>query len=242
MTETRPDPRLIERLTAQIRSHDCSSRAWIAGGEALAIGLLAAAGSGDLDPWASDLADTMVGSLLRVLDRSVNDATVEERVRLARAAVVLSVARPHCTSVLDGAVDAWLGWTPEPAEAHHGAEILGAWTLLCLLRDNLDGAAHVAWRMSQADEGGTGMILYDWAVARIQVHGQTREIQCFHALRTSLGFRDDPQPALLVLGAAVAVQAGKGRRNTVQPWLDEIAVELERDGTSRSTPLAVGRR
>ena len=242
LTHTRPAPRIIERLTSQIRSHDCAPGAWIAGGEALAIGLLAAAGEGELDPWASDLADTMVGALLRVLDRSVNTATVEERVRLARAAAVLSVARPHCTSVLDGAVDAWLEWTPEPAEAHHGGEILGAWTMLCLLRANLDGAAHAAWRLSQVDDGGPGMILHDWAVARIQVHGQSREIGCFHALRTSLSARDDNQPALLVLAAAVAVQAGKGRRRTVRPWLEDIAKELARDGTARATPLAVGRR
>ena len=232
----------MERLTALIRSPSCSTSAWIAGGEALALGILRAAGDGELEIWAADLADTMVGALLRVLERSVNEAPVEERIRLAQAAVVLSIARPHCTSVLDGAVDAWIGWTPERAAPRHGDETLATWTLLYLLRENLDEAAHAAWCLAGVDQAAIGMILHDWAVARIQAHGADREVQCFHALRASLSVSQDSRPGLLLVAAAVAVKAGGCKRRMVMPWLDDMARELARDGTARATPVRAARR
>lgn len=236
-----PDGRLMERLVSRIRSRDGSAASWIAGGEALAMGLLLASRTGELPLWASDLADTMVGSLLRVLDRSLDEATVDERIGLSLGAVVLSVARPHCTSVLDGAVDAWLGWTPEREGPQHGEHALSAWTLLHLLRDNLDGAAHTAWTLAEVDRTGLGMILHDWSVARIQTGDAGREVQCFHAFRTALARLDQDAPTLLIAAAAVAVKAGEGRRREVLPWLRDISLELERDGTARVTPTPARR-
>lgn len=234
MTPT-PDPRLIERLTTQIRSRDGASAAWIAGGHALALGLLGAVDQGgELPAWAADLADTMVGSLLRVLERSVNDADVATRVELGAAAAVLSIARPHCTSVLDGAVDAWIHWTPEGPEAHHDEATLATWTLLHLLRDHPDCAAEAAWALGQRSSG-LGLLLHDWVVARLQEHGAEREGQCFHALRAALG---TAQPGVVLLAAAVATQAAGLRRRSTLPWLDRVAAQVRDHGTSSLSPLA----
>ena len=49
-----------------------------------------------------------------------------------------------------------------------------------------------------------------------------------------------PIPALLATAAA-AVKAGDGRRRDVLPWLRDIALELERDGTARVTPTPARR-
>ncbi len=231
----RPDPRLMERLAIRIRSRDGSRASWIAGGEGLALGIRGAGRDG-MPLWASDLADAMVGSLLRVLDRSVDEADLTERVGLAAAAVVLSVARPHCAFVLDGAVDAWLGWTPEAPSPACDRDTLALWTLLALLRGEAEEAAEAVWALCERDDERFGTLLHDWVVARIQGHGPDREVQCFHALRAALAATDGAPPALGIVAAAVAVRAMGGRRDEVLPWLDRIALELAEDGTSRATP------
>lgn len=237
MTPTpRPDPRLIERLTAQIRSRDGSAAAWVAGGEALALGLLGAReAGGSLPTWADDLADTMVGSLLRVLERSVDEADVPARMELGAAAAVLSVARPHCTSVLDGAVDAWIHWTPEHPEVHHDEATLAIWTLLHLLRDDAEGAAVSAWTLCERGSG-LGLLLHDWVVTRLQEHGAEREGQCFHALRAAVA--GEARPTLVLLAAAVATQAAGLRRRSTLPWLDRVAAQVRDHGTSSLSPRA----
>jgi hypothetical protein len=177
------------------------------------------------------------GSLLRVLGTTLDDARAAERVSLALAAVVLTVARPHTAGVLDGATDAWLGWTPERATARHGAAVLAPWTLLNLFRGDVEGAADCAHALCDADQGGMGLILHDWTVARIQGHGPNREAQCFHALRAVMPRSEGHGPGLLVSAAATAVAVAELPRRNVLPWLDEVANEVARRGTARVTPI-----
>ena len=237
-----PDPRLMERLTGRIRSRDGSAASWRSGGEALALAILTSRGlQSSLPLWASDLADTMVGSTLRVLDNSVDHASVKDRVALGLAAATLSVARPHCTRVLDGAVDAWIGWTPEGPEVEHGEDVLAAWTMLHLMRGNTDAAAECAHVLCDADNTGVGLILHDWVVARIQGHGSQRELQSFHALRAVLSTTGGFRPGLLIAAAATTTRVTGMKRRTTLEWLDRIALDLAADGTSRATPLAAPR-
>lgn len=241
LAEIRPDPRLMERLVTRIRAYDGNVSAWISGGEALALALLGA-GSGPMPTWADDLADTMVGALLRVVDRTAQTAPAAERVALATAAVTLSVVRPHATYVLDGAIDAWLGWTPERPRPEHGSKILAPWTMLDLLRGDLDGAADAVHSLIGADQTALGLLLHDWAVARIQGLGPEREAVCFHTLRAALPDSETHDPGLLVVAAATAVTAAGLRRADVRPWLAEVAGELARDGTARATPVPMRQR
>lgn len=242
LADAYPDPRLMERLTRRIRSRDGSPGSWITGGEALAVAVLTSRGpDSELPLWASDLADTMVGSLLRVLDRTVDDVSVEERVALALAAATLSVVRPHCTSVLNGAIDAWIGWTPEGPHAHHGPDVLSAWAMLALLRDDTETAVECAWALGEAGDAGVDLILHDWVVERVQGHGAQRELQSFHALRAVLSTRGGLRPGLLIAAAATTARAMGQRRNTTLGWLDRIAVDLLEHGSSRATPMAAPR-
>ena len=233
-----PDPRLMERLTRRIRSRDGAVASWIAGGEALALAVLS--NPQDLPIWASDLADTMVGSLLRVLDRSVDEATADERAGLALAAVVLSVTHPHCTSVLDGAVDAWTADDEVLSRNIVGEDTLATWVVVLLLRDRVEVARDTAETLCERDGSGIGAVLHDWVVARAQGHGSSREFQLFHAVRAALLAQRGAmhRPGLVIAAAAAATRGAGQKRRSTGPWLDQIWRDMEQDGTSSAYPLA----
>lgn len=212
-----PDPRLMARLAIQVRFGDRIG-AFMTGGDALALAILASRGGRPMPEWVDGLADAMVGALLLVEDRTIDDACDEDRVRLSVAALVLSVLRPRCTSATDGAVSVWMNWGMGTPRCASDATCLLSWTLLRLFLDDTDGAVDAVHALAERE--GAGMVLYDWVVARVHGHGRTREAACFDHLRTALAAEGSAQPALLVLAAIALNQAGPMRRGEVLDWLD----------------------
>ncbi len=232
-----PDPRLMQRLQRRVRAEN-GGRAFMAGGEALALGVLASRGDSGLPAWAEELADTMVGALLLVTDSTLDEATRCERVRLAVAAAVLSSIRPHARGACDAAIDTWMGWGVGPPDAKDPVDTLVGWALLCLLRRD---AAAARCAVDALQDDGVGLILQDWTRSVIQGEPVIREAQCFHHLRTHMAHFDS-RPAQLLM-AAMVIQAGAGlRREGVLRWLDRVAEELATEGTSRCTPVPVAHR
>lgn len=215
-----PDPRLMARLAIQVRFGDRIG-AFMTGGDALALAILASRGGRPLPEWVDGLADAMVGALLLVEDRTIDDACDEDRVRLSVAALVLSVLRPRCASATDGAVSVWMNWGMGTPRCASDATCLLSWTLLRLFLDDTDGAVDAVHALVDREPYGAGMVLFDWVVARVQGHGEARQEACFDHLRTALAAEGSAQPALLVLAAIVLNQAGPMRRREVLDWLDQ---------------------
>ncbi len=237
-----PDIRLMQRLIDQIRSPACTTSAWASAGEALALAILNASDVNRLPVWAEDLADTMVGALLRILERSEAESPPDERVALAVAAITLSIARPHTAVMIDSAVDAWLDWRIGRPTVQTPPATLSAWTLLHLFRRDTDSAAETVTALLDRQPHGVGLILHDWTVACIQSHGPEREAQNFHHLRAVLPPSSGLAPGLLLVAAATATQAANLPRARVMIWLREVASELASDGTARATPMPARRR
>ena len=242
LNTSQPDIRLMQRLINQIRSPHCTPSAWVSAGEALALAILNTRDVNRLPLWADDLADTMVGALLRILDRSVNDSSDDQRVALAVAAVTLSIARPHTTVMTDAAVAAWLGWGIGRPGKENDPAVLAAWTQLHLFRRDTDGAAETVTTLLDRQPHGVGLILHDWTVACIQSHGPEREAQNFHHLRAVLPLTSSLGPGFLLVAAATATQAALLPRARVMTWLREVASELASDGTARATPMSARQR
>jgi len=240
-TDLWPDADRMDRLRRRLRSRDSRAQAFIASGEAMALAILArpdepveAQGLAPLPQWAEDLADGMVGSLLLVVDDTVDDASPAERVRLSIAAAVLSVVRPRAESGCDAAVDTWMGWGGSEPTAETDDATLFGWVLLCLLRRNGPAALRAVRAFSGDD--GVGLILQDWTMSVLLSEPLLREAQSFHQLRTHLA-HEGARPSHLLL-AALVVQTGAGLgRHGVSRWLDAIAAELATTGTSRCTPV-----
>ncbi|MEZ4317816.1 MAG: hypothetical protein R3F61_09940 [Myxococcota bacterium] len=215
-----PDARLMVRLMIQLRFGDRVG-SFKAAGEALAIAILASRDGHEMPQWADPLADAMVGALLLVEDETIDTAPPSERLRLATAAIVLSVMRPHVSSAVDGAVSLWMEWgmgTPRCADS----EIcLFRWALLRLFLDDAEGAVDAIHEMLERSPYGPALILHDWVVTQMQGQGTWRLEQCFSHLRTLLSTDvTDSHPALLVVAAVVLNQIGPMRRGEVLAWLD----------------------
>jgi hypothetical protein len=176
----------------------------------------------------------MVGALLLVVDDTVDEAILADRVRLSTAAAVLSVVRPRVGSACDAAMDTWMGWGGfEPKADVEDATLFG-WVLLCLLRRNGVDALRAVRAMS--GDNGVGLILQDWTMSVLTSQPLRREAQSFHQLRTHLA-HDGARPTHLLM-AALVVQTGAGlERHGVLRWLDAISTELATQGTSRCTPV-----
>ena len=228
-----PDPRVMQRLQRRVRqSH--GGRAFMAGGEALAMGILASRGDGPLPRWADELADSMVGALLLVCDQTMDEATRDERVRLSIAAAVVSALRPHTQSACDAAIDGWMGWGVGDPRPDDTDDTLVGWALLSLLRRDGVGAEQAVLCLS--GDNGVGLILQDWANHVLAEDPIYREARCFHYLRVHMGHFDARPTQLLV--AALVIQSSSGlRRSGVLRWLDRVAEELATEGTSRCTPI-----
>jgi hypothetical protein len=102
-----PDARLMQRLQWQLRQ-SAAPAAFVVAAEALAGALV---GEGPLPAWADAMADTLVGSLLLVEANA--DCDEVSGVELARAALVLSVARPQVARACDQAVARFLARSGE---------------------------------------------------------------------------------------------------------------------------------
>jgi len=242
-----PDPELMQRLIRRVRARDERGHAFIAGGEAIAMAILAGGEEGTvgqafkraIPDWTEALADAMLGSLLLTVDETVDEATVSERVRLSIAAAVLTVVRPHAQSACDAAIDTWMGWGIDDPDPDADDDTLVGWTLLCLLRRDGPGALR-AVRSLHGDDG-VGLILQDWTTSVIKSEPLRREAQSFHHLRTHMGHFES-RPTHLLMGALV-IQTGAGLcRAGVLRWLDAIAIELSTVGTSRCTPVPAAHR
>lgn len=218
-----PEPRLMARLSDQLRGED-RVRAFMAAGEALAVAVLGTPLGEELPEWVDVLADRMVGALLLVEDETIDSASPAERLRLATAAIVLSSLRPRASSATDGAVSLWIGWgmgTPRCLDDETG---LLQWTLLRLFLDDPEGAAEAVHVLLDRGAFGPGMILHDWVVAALQRQGPRRHEMCFEHLRTVFtSTRGVSHPSLLVVAAVVLNQLGPMRRGEVRAWLQEHA-------------------
>lgn len=213
-----PDPRLMARLTAQLRTRD-RVRAFEVGGEALAVAILGTRPGEPLPDWVAPLADAMVGALLLVEDATIDQAPAAQRLRLASSAIVLSTLRPRASAAVDGAVSMWVGWGTWPtAQLDKECSLLRA-TLLRLFLDDVDGAAEAVDLLLDRGAFGPGLVLHDWVVSRLQGHGPERHTMCFQHLRTALD-ADQRSPDLVIVAAVVLNhQLGPMRRGEVIPWL-----------------------
>jgi len=206
----------------------------MAGGEALALGILASRGDGPLPEWAEQLADSMVGAILHVSERTLDEATRDERVRLSVAAAVLSAVRTHTQCACDAAIDTWMGWGVGSPTSDDAPETLVGWALLSLLRRDAPTALQAVRCLD--GNNGVGLILQDWALKVMQEESVFREAESFHQLRVHMA-HFDARPTQLLM-AALVIQGGSGlRRGGVLRWLDRVAEELAAEGTSRCTPI-----
>ena len=223
-----PDPRLMRRLVEQLRSRDRVA-AFEAAGDALAVALLGTPTGQGFPPWVDELADAMVGSLLLVEDETIDEASPEQRLRLATAAIVLSTVRPRASSATDGAVSLWVAWgTGTPRCLRHETSLL-QWTLLRLFLGDLEGAAEAVHVLLDRDASGPGWVLHDWVVSSLQGHGVARQAMCFQHLRTVFTTsRGEAHPSLLIVAAVVLNQLGPMLRGEVLPWLHAQAPSTER--------------
>ncbi len=229
-TVTTPDHRIMERLAGLIR-RGAGVTPFITAGHALANAIVASRGFGQLPRWADDLADAMVGSLILVQQRSQVDSCPDRRVQLATAAAVLAMVRPRLERVCDGAITTWLGFGMAPAHCHDDATQLAARTLHFLRLDDTDAAADAVDAL--VDHGGVaaGMVLHDWTVSRVQGHGLSREVQCFHNLRLALNGAGNTASLQLLASLVVLRRAGRDGSEALH-WLDQVATEIRVEGTS----------
>jgi hypothetical protein len=180
----------------------------------------------------------MVGSLVRVQAETLETCEPGLRLRLALAAVALSVSRPGRAAACDVATGTWLSWDLGPERWIEDERLAAGRVLLFLFLGDDEAACDAVADLGDRFPDGLGLVLRDWVVARVQRHGVERETGCFHHFRL-LGSLASA-PLLLVAGAAaLARHAGRSRRE-VLGWLDDVA--LDRPEVPPSARSQVARR
>ena len=213
----------MERLIARVR-FSTHAGPYLAAGDALGAAL-ATAGPGGLPQWANDLADAMVGGLLRVQDETMDHAEAGDRVRLAYAAALLSIVRPRASAACDAAIGVWLGWGIGTPSAMAGTDGLAQRALLAMFVEDLDQASACVDELLVRDPDGVGFLLHDWVVARLQGHGTVRDGQCFDHLRISVvcGGAAGVQPGWIALAFLVHASLSSRNRQEMLP----VVISLE---------------
>jgi hypothetical protein len=229
-----PDARVLRMLVGRLRQGDART-AFATAGEALAGSVLSNCQDGAVLEESRALADAMVGSLMLVEAATSTCEEPDRRCRLAMATTVLSVARPHAARACDGVVSLWIGSGIGSPRRMSDPYALAARVLLALLVDDAEGAADCADALNRARPLSVTGVLHDWTVARLQHHGAEREAQCFHHLRVAMAGTagEGVGAALLLVGAVVAVQQAGQPRARVRAWLEGVAADVERAGTTR---------
>lgn len=217
-----PDRRMLGRLVQILRSRD-EHPAYSVAGEALANALLASS-PGSLPVEAEQLADAMLGSLLRVTSATADAEDADRRVRLAMATAVVAATRPHAALACHQAIGTWMGMGIGSPLRHENTYALAARVLLSLWLDDKDAAAEAINALVEIDRTGISGVLHDWVVARLQGHGAEREARCFEALRLSVAFAPGggDGAALVVLAAAVVVRRRGGTMRDVRAFIDGV--------------------
>jgi hypothetical protein len=219
-----PDRRMLGRLVQILRSRD-EHPAYSVAGEALANAILASS-PGELPVEAEQLADAMLGSLLRVTAETADAEDADRRVRLAMATAVVAAARPHAALACHQAIGTWMGTgIGSPLRQRH-TYALAARVLLSLWLNDRDAAAEATNALVEFDRTGLSGVLHDWVVARLQGHGAEREAQCFEALRLSMAFAPGggDGAALVVLAAAVVVRRQGNTMRGVRSFIDDASM------------------
>lgn len=153
----------------------------------------------------------------------------EERIRIAGAAAVLSIARPDLATRCDDLIAKWTG--PGIGAPRHMVDprILARRVLLAMAINDLEDASQSVEALGNLDsKGGMAGGLYDWVVARIQRHGVAREIQCFDHLKLALSdaWDNDAGDAMtLLLGALLLATHGGLSRDHALKLLDAVPTE-----------------
>ena len=231
MVQQWPDPRLMQRLMWRVRQ-DASAASFVAAGDALAL-VLGTRGGHPLPIWTQQLANSAVGSLLRVQDTTMDHASPLERIRLSRAAAILSIICPRASAGCDAAISTWMGWGTMPFEAWERTterNVIETQILLAMFLDDLDQAMGCVNVLLDCEPNGVGLVMHDWVIARLQGHGRARDTQCFNhlwlALRCSNG--QVANSALTVLAALVHHTHSPPNREQLLQWMEEIGLGNDR--------------
>ncbi|MBT3220709.1 MAG: hypothetical protein HN348_16605 [Proteobacteria bacterium] len=199
-----PDPRLMQRLMWRVRQ-DASAASFIAAGDALGL-VLGTRSNRPLPMWTQQLANSAVGSILRVQDTTMDHASPLDRIRLSRAAAILSIICPRASAGCDAAISTWMGWGTMPFTAWDGktdGNILPTQILLAMFLDDLEQAMGCVNVLLDCEPNGLGLLMHDWVIARLQGHGQARDAQCFHHLWLTLRHSGNHVDSVLVVLAAL---------------------------------------